>query len=515
VQGAVVAKSDIRLQYSGFVIFAAKLISIATGLIFQFLIAQATIPYPGQYDIWFNTSDVLAYFTLMSGVAPFWVMRYVARGKEGATKTGFMANLSIAIISTAAYLALIPFVLSSLGISFNYLPIYLIVAFQIAELYGITLFESCLQATVPQTIGYGLLVQQVGKVALGYVLITQTGNPLAGAIIATTVAFVIQIFYYYRLLADRMKEKVHWGYVKQWLKGSVINIYSVVGNQIAAYVFIMLYDMGGEGARGRYGAAAQIAGVVAYASFLAFALYPKLLAEKKREDVTVALKMVLMFAVPMVAVAIVLSNSYVTLLRPDYPDAYLVLIVLAVDTLVSVISGMYSSVVFGMENVDEKERISFRELVKSRIFVAFSLPFVHSAIALPTTYYVLTVYAFHQPLAAALTVSIVNAVGRFITFIILFVLVRKMIKIDIPWKSIGKYVLASAVAAVVLFLLPHSAIPATATSMEKVLGILQTLILTGVGGGTYLAVLMAIDKEARTLPKAILQEVRGKKSLEA
>jgi hypothetical protein len=248
---------------------------------------------------------------------------------------------------------------------------------------------------------------------------------------------------------------------------------------------------------------------------LAFALYPKLLAEKKREDVTVALKMVLMFAVPMVAVAIVLSNSYVTLLRPDYPDAYLVLIVLAVDTLVSVISGMYSSVVFGMESVDEKERISFRELVKSRIFVAFSLPFVHSAIALPTTYYVLTVYAFHQPLAAALTVSIVNAVARFITFIILFALVRKMIKIDIPWKSIGKYVLASAVAAVVLFLLPHSAIPATATSMEKVFGILQTLILTGVGGGTYLAILMAIDKEARTLPKAILQEVRGKKSLEA
>ena len=225
--------------------------------------------------------------------------------------------------------------------------------------------------------------------------------------------------------------------------------------------------------------------------------------------------MVLMFAVPMVAVAIVLSGSYVTLLRPDYPDAYLVLIVLAVDTLVSVISGIYSSVLFGMENVDEKGRISFRELAKSKIFAGFSLPFVHLAITLPTTFYVLTVYAFHQPLAAALAVSIINAIARFITFIILYVIVRTMIKVDIPWKSIGKYVLASAVAAVVLFLLPHSAVSATATSMEKVYGILQTLILTGVGGGTYLAILMAIDKEARTLPKSILREIRGKKSLDA
>jgi O-antigen/teichoic acid export membrane protein len=511
VQGAAVAKSDIRLQYSGFVIFAAKLISIATGLFFQFLVAQSTTN--AQYDIWFNTSDVLAYFTLMSSVAPFWVMRFVARRREGAAKTGFMANLIIALVSTVAYLALIPFILSSLGISFSYLPLYLIVAFQIAEMYSLILFESCLQATVPQTIGYGLLVQQVGKVALGYVLITQTGQPLTGAIIATTIAFAVQMVYYYRLLTPIMKEPVHWGYVKQWLKGSVANIYNVIGAQIAAYVFIMLYDMGGEGARGRYGVAAQISNIISYSSFLAFALYPKLLADKKSEDVTISLKMVLMFAIPMTAVAIVMSGPYVTLLRPDYPDASIILAVLALDTLVTVISGIFSYVLFGMERLDEKARISFKELAKSKLFVAFSLPYVRSAITLPLSYYILTVYAFEQPLTAALSVSIISVVARASTFTILVSLVRKMIKIDIPWKSIGKYVLAAAATAAVLLVLPHSAIPATATSMEKIFSIAQTLILTVVGGVTYLAILMAIDKEARTLPKAILREIRGKKSL--
>ena len=64
-----------------------------------------------------------------------------------------------------------------------------------------------------------------------------------------------------------------------------------------------------------------------------------------------------------------------------------------------------------------------------------------------------------------------------------------------------KYVFASAVMGTVLFLLPHSSRIST------------TLALTAVGDIVCLAVLMVIDKEARTLPKAILQKIRGKKSL--
>jgi peptidoglycan biosynthesis protein MviN/MurJ (putative lipid II flippase) len=89
-----------------------------------------------------------------------------------------------------------------------------------------------------------------------------------------------------------------------------------------------------------------------------------------------------------------------------------------------------------------------------------------------------------------------------------------MIKIDIPWRSIAKYVLASAVTGAVLFLLPHSTgMPLAVSTTEKVISVGQTLVLTAIGGGIYLAILMAIDKEARTLPKAILQEIRGKRKL--
>jgi hypothetical protein len=495
------AKPELRLQYTGYIIFAAKLIAVATGLIFQYMIARATTG--PEYDIYFNLNDVLAYFTLLAGVVPFWVMRCVARGKEGATKTGFVTNLIMSVLFTVAYLAAVPFILPLLGISMSYLTLYLVASVQIVELYLIGLFEPCLQATSPQSVGYGLLVQQITKVTIGYVLIIQLGQPLFGMIISTALALVIQIGYYYKLQAAEMRAPIRWGYVKEWLKGSLANIYTVVGNQIASIIFLLLFSLGGEGSRGIYGAAAIVVNVITYSSYLAFALYPKLLTEVKSEDVTTGLKTVLMFAIPMTAVAMAMANSYIVLLRTEltaFPGAGLVLAILALDALVGVISGVYSSVLFGIESVD-KEALTFRSMVKSKIFIAFSLPYAQAAITIPTIYFVLTTYAYQQPLLAALSVGIINSAIRVVMFFVLVYVVRGMIKIAFPWKSVAKYTFASAVTGVLLFLLP------TATT------VLTTLVWTAIGGLTYLVILVLIDKEARSLPKDILGELRGHKKL--
>ena len=85
-------------------------------------------------------------------------------------------------------------------------------------------------------------------------------------------------------------------------------------------------------------------------------------------------------------------------------------------------------------------------------------------------------------------------------FLILVIMVRETIKVTIPWMSLAKYGLASAVMGIVLLLLPYTNRIST------------TLAWTAVGGIIYLALLMIIDKEARSLPKAIIQEIRGKKS---
>jgi hypothetical protein len=139
-------------------------------------------------------------------------------------------------------------------------------------------------------------------------------------------------------------------------------------------------------------------------------------------------------------------------------------------------------------------------MVRSKIFIAFSLPYVQSAITIPTTYFVLTTYAFDQPLLAALSVCIINTIVRAVMFIVLFVVVRGMMSISFPWRSVGKYTFASVLTGILLSLLPFST------------SIAITLAWTAIGGLVYLAVLMLIDKETRNLPKAILGEIMRRKS---
>lgn len=490
------AKNEIRLQYSGFVIFTAKMLSIATGLIFQLMIARTTTE--AEYGIWFNIGDVLAYFTLLAGVLPFWTMRFVARAEEGAAKTGILANFTISIIATLIYLPLVPIITSALGISQKYLLLYSLLPLQMIETHIISALEACLRAKIPQTLGYGLLTAEICKVILGYTFIIKFQQPLLGALLSLIIAFTIQIAYYFKLLTEELKQHAKWPYIKEWLKGSVANIYNVIGNQIAAFIFIILFAHGGEAARSNYGAAAQIANTITYSSFLAFALYPKLLTEKNSQDITTSLKMVLMFAIPMTAGAIAIPDSYLTIMKDVYKGAWPVLVVLALDALVATASTFFSFVLFGLERIDEKAQISFRKLAKSRLFIAFSLPYIHSAITLPTAFYILTTYTQKQPLQSALYVSIINSTARFAMFLILYVIVRKMIIISIPWKKIAKYVFASAIMATILFVIPHQT------------RIYLTLIVTALGGIIYLALLMAIDKEARLLAKSVWQEIKFK-----
>lgn len=472
------------------------MLSVATGLAFQLMIARTTTEL--EYDLWFNINDILAYFTLLATALPFWTMRFAARDKEGATKTGLIANLTISAIATVIYLPLVPLITSSLGISQKYFLLYFLVAVQIIELYSLSALQACLRARIPQATGYGLLIAEAFKVILGYIIIIRFQQPLLGALLSLIVAFIIQIVYYSKLLLEELRQRAKWQYVKEWLKGSVANIYNIVGNQIAAFVFIMLFIYGGEGARSNYGAAAQIASVITYASFLAFALYPKLLAEKSSEDITTSLKMVLMFAIPMTAGAMMFADSYMTIINIVYKDAWPVLAMLAVNSFVGTMSGFFSSVLFAVERVDEKAKISFRELIKSRLFIVFSLPYLHSAITLPTAFYILVNHAQNQPLHAAIYVSVIISSARFAMFLVLYAIVRKMVKIDIPWKSIAKYVFASAVMTTVLFIIPHPT------------RIHLTLIATAIGGIIYLALLMMIDKESRLLVHSIWQEIEFK-----
>jgi len=489
------SEGKISLRYSGLVVFTAKLLSVATGMAFLLMVTRSTTEQ--QYGIWLNVNDVLSYLTLLASALPFWITRFVARKQEAAAKTGVVANLLISLLATLVYLPLVPVITSALNVTEPYMILYFIASAQIVEYYLIFAFQGCLQAKRPQAVGYGLLLSEVFKVALGFGLIIKLQQGLLGAMLSIIASLVVQVAYYARLIVDEFKENVNWNYLRQWVKGSLANIYNLVGVRITTFIFILLFIYGGEAARGYYGAAYAIANVISYSYFLSFALYPKLLAENSLKDITTALKMVLMFAIPMTAGALAIPDSLLIILRDVYAPAVPVLYLLATNAFAVTVSQLFNSIILGVEKVDEKAKISLRELVKSKLFLVFTFPYAQSALTLPTAYYILTNFTLNQPLKAAIYVAAINLVSNIVLLIILYRVLRRTVSFSIPWKSIGKYLLASAVMWTVLFNLPHP------TKLSLTLG------LTLLGGIVYMAVLMAIDKEARAVALTITREFKG------
>jgi O-antigen/teichoic acid export membrane protein len=487
-------KDEIRLQYSGFVIFAAQMISVITGLVFTLLLTRNMTRQ--EYGIWANIFDLIGYFLLLSGVFPFWTMRFVARHQQGAAKTGFMANLLVSLIFTFLYVSVAPFLTATFNIGPAYSTMYLIAGAQIVNMYLIVVLESILRSKRPQAIGYGLLIEEVCKIILAYIFIVRLQQLFLGALLSLIIAATVQLLFYLKLAAAELKSKIHWSYAREWLKGSTANLYNAVGNQLAAFTIILLFIYGGQAARGDFQAASTYSAAIGYPLFLAYALYPRLLTKNNPKEVTLTLKTILMFAIPMMTIIISLPQSLLTILNVRYYEATPILLLLAVDTFVVLISQFYSSVLFGVERLDEQATIPFGKLVKSKIFKVFSLPYIQAAIGIPTCFYFLSRYANGNSVLAAVFVIVINLGAHIAMLLIQYSIVRNSVSAAFPWRSTGKYVFASAIAAAFLYFIPDT----TTLSL--------TLAVALAGSVIYASILLAIDEDARKIVAAIFKEVK-------
>lgn len=490
-------REEIRTHFSGAILFAAKLASVATGIIFTVTVAAALSQSDyGAYGNFVNL--IIPYFAILSGPISFWTMRFVARDKKGATKTGIFGNLILSLIATLIYFLALPLVTSSQGLE-KFVLVYAVAAAQIIETYMIAVFEACLQAKKPHFVGYGLLVGELLKVLLVYLLVVRLQLAILGAISTLAIAFAVKLGFYFYFMRKELGEKIVPSYIKEWLKGSTFNLYSIAGNQLSLLIFWMLGAYGRQIGYSYYFASLQIANIIAYSTFLAFALTPKLLTDPNLDEATASLKYVLMFAVPMTAGVLAIPSSFLLFLKEtgEYAVAAPVLAILAIDSLISTISTVFTYVLYGVEKVDEKAEIPFRQVTKSKLFIAFSLPYVHAAITLPIAFYALNNLVGGNTVLMAMYVSGITAFGHIVNFMILYNVLVKDVKVHIPWKSIGRYCLASAPMAIVL----HLANPVRRYS---------TLIFTVIGGFIFIVILAAIDKETRILARTILRMVANR-----
>jgi hypothetical protein len=151
----------------------------------------------------------------------------------------------------------------------------------------------------------------------------------------------------------------------------------------------------------------------------------------------------------------------------------------------------------GAEAFDAEGKIHLRQLVKSKIFKVFTLTYIQAAIALPLTYIVLTASPVAGSVEAAVDVILITLGVHISTFIGVYIFMRKSTRLPVAWKSIVKYIFASILMGILLFVAPT-----TST-------LLFTVVKAVAGLAIYITLLLAIDKQARELLKLIVEEIKG------
>jgi O-antigen/teichoic acid export membrane protein len=461
------------------------------------MLTRISTKNPTEFGTWSFIFYIISLFSLLSSLFPFWATRFIARGKEGTVKTAVATNFILALIAALIYLPTVPLIMAAFHVESSFLFVYLLAAIQIVNTFMVMVFEGCLRAIRPQVIGYGLLIEEVVKVTLAFVLILGLKQLLLGAMVSLIAAASVQALFYAWLLWGQLKQKIHWGYLREWVKSSPVMLYNVVGTQLNNAVLYILVYFAGQGAMGNYQAAVTFSTVISYASSLAFALYPKMLAGEGAEDIASSFNTMLMLALPMVAVALTMAQSLLTILNASYAVAAPILMLLTVSMLITLIFNFYTQWLLGIETLDIEGKISLRELVHSKIFLVFSIPYIQTAIAAPAMLIILTQVAFANPIEAAMYLVLVNIAVDLISVPIVYHYSKATIKIPVAWKSLGKYVVAAAVMGGALLILPHTT--TIVFTFAKIL----------VGVGIYAALLYATDADARKLVKQVFKEIRG------
>ena len=115
--------SSVKPRKTGIIVFASRIVSVFTGLLFLVMITRWLTP--SQFGLWEFITDVVAFSAYPTGVITYWATREVARGRPVA-RTALLTSQLTSLAGVGAYLVLAALSYGAVGSGFG--PFLLAVA---------------------------------------------------------------------------------------------------------------------------------------------------------------------------------------------------------------------------------------------------------------------------------------------------------------------------------------------------------------------------------------------------
>lgn len=494
------------MTYSGLISLAIGLTTIVTGMVFTLIVTRTLTPT--EFGTWNLIGGLIIYVVVAEPVISYWATREIARGEDSGRT---------AVISSGVF---------SVGATVAYIIIAYFVSFSVNADRGILLFSAILVPVMflnrtltavnlgwkPQATSYGTLCFEITKIPIGLVLVYFLHTGIYGAILTTFICYIASNIVLAIYARDKIVQRFKIIYLKKWFKLSWLSVYPGIYNIVFHLDVIIFSTLSGSlVGLAFYSAAQTIANAMANSSQISQAVYPKLLAGGAKSHLEENIVRFFYFAFPLTALSIVFAKPALFLLKPMYDIAVPVVIFMTIRTFFYTIGGIYSQSLLGIEKVDINEKSTFKDYVKSKLFLMPTLNLIQNIT------YVITLalgLVFLTPQNTTLIDkviywSIISLVTQVPFTCYFYLSARKHLKLETDIRPILKYLLISIVSFGITYALVERFLNYTKTIFVF---LPDTFLFVAIGIGMYLGMTYVADLKTRVLFNAIFSELKGTKS---
>ncbi len=494
--------SDIRVTYTGLIAFVIRLVSVITGIIFIIIVTRNLTP--DEFGLWRLIGSLISYVLIVEPLTSYWVSRHVARGEQAA-KTGLFTNGFFSVGASGAYLLIIYFVAPATNSSYNLLLLSTIL---VPVLFISNTLDNINLGFRPQAISYSFLAFELAKIPIGLIMVEVMKMGLAGAIIATFIAYIARNSISFYFARTKVQGKFDFELVKRWVRLSWLPFYANIAGLIFVLdVLVFSVIVGSVKPLALYAAATTISNIVAHSGVISQALYPKLIADNRKEYVESTLRRLFAFGVPLFAAVIVFAKPSLFVLNPIYVVAEPVVYVSAITAFAYAITTTFYSVLTGIEKVDINSESRFSDYFKSKLFVIPTLNYIQYGAYVGLLALMLLVTA-QMKLAGIILIILWVVIGLAtqIPFAIYgWGLAKRHLPFSFPVRNIAMYIVAGTIASAVTYFLNNYIL---IYNPSIFLFGPRLLLALAVGGAIYFSIVYSIDRDFKMLMKAIIKEIR-------
>ena len=494
--------SSIRLTYSGLITFALLLVSIITGLIFTLIVTRKLDQI--EFGLWSLIGSVIAYSLIFAPISNYWVKRHIARGEEEAI-TGIISALIFASGGIVIYFIATLFISEFSDSDYH---ILILAVMLVPFSYVLRSLNSIAGSYKPQVTAYSMLVFELTKIPLGYLLVYVADMGIEGAILTSIFSHITQIIFYLISLRKKLQGKFNVKTFRHWIKLSWLPVIGNIYDKIMyldATIFTLI--TGSVIGVAYVGISRVIGNVVSNTSAISIGLDPKLLATPNKKYVESMLDLTLLFAIPLFSFSIIFAKPGLWILNPIYVDAVSIVYLWSIIHLIVVIYGIFTSALSGFERVDVGFKAGIKQYLKSKLF---SVPLVF--VIGNSAYIIMLVLIFWQSNQYQWNVidivfwwgiiGIIYNAGILITF---WRMLSKNISFEFQLKKTIKYITSAIITSIISHMILTEYLVYEKEIMEFGPSIIPHILFFI---GMYFGLMLLLDKEFRLLVKQIFQELK-------